>query len=245
MLADKSQSTRCWFSYVKKNEIFLNRIYRDIRILFKHIQRTGCSRKELYGEEYDAVKDLSDAVDEHVQDTADTRTDLYVLHFAPDHGELLYKKVKECTFLEDNGLKPDEKSSKILAEATKMVKSAKSESEKKKKDADKSQNQNEQGGGRNNSNYTYRDNRRNHYQPNDYYRNQYQPNDYYQANGAGRGMFNAPRNNYYPSAYYQQRPPHPYQQSYPAPQNLFPNRSQQYMPQYAPQGFMQPKVEGK
>ena len=52
-------------SYVKKNKIFLNRIYRDIRILFKHIQRTGCSKKELYGEEYDAMKDLSDAVDEH------------------------------------------------------------------------------------------------------------------------------------------------------------------------------------
>ena len=142
-------------------------------------------------------------------------------------------------------LKPDEKSSKILAEASKMVKSAKSEAEKKKKDADKSQNQNQQGGGRNNSNYTYRENRRNHHQPNDYYRNQYQPNDYYQSNGAGRGMFNTSRNNYYSSAYYQQRPPHPYQQSYPAPQNLFPNRPQQYMAQYAPQGFMQPKVEGK
>ena len=230
MLADKSQSTRCWFSYVKKNEIFLNRIYRDIRILFKHIQRTGCSRKELYGEEYDAVKDLSDAVDEHVQDTADTRTDLYVLHFAPDHGELLYKKMKECTFLKDNMLNPDEKSSEVLAEASKMVKSAKSEAEKKKKDADKSQNQNEQGGGNNNDNHNYR----------------YNSPNYYQSKGAGRGWgFNSTWNSNYSPAYYQQRFPESYPQFFPAPQNLFPNRLQQYMPQYAPQGFMQPKAEGK
>jgi hypothetical protein len=154
-------------------------------------------------------------------------------------------KVKEYTFLKDNMLKTDEKSSEILVEVSKLVKSTKSESEKKKKEADKNQNQNEQGGGRNNSNYTYRENRRNHYQSNDHYPNQYQPNDYYQSNGAGRGMFNAPRNNCYPSAYYQQSPPHPYQQSYPAPQNLFPSRPQQYKSQYAPQGFMQPKVEGK
>ena len=201
MLADKSQSTRCWFSYVKKNENFLNRLHRDIRIIFKHIQRTGCSKKDLNAEEYDAMRDLSDAVDDHVRDTAGTRTDLYVLHFAPDHGELLYKKMKECAFMKDNMLKPDEKSSEILVEASKLVKSAKSEAEKKKKDAGKSQ---------------------------------YRPNDYHQSNGAGRRMFNSPTNNYYPSAYYQQRPPHPYQQSYLAPQNLFPYRPQQYMPQYAP-----------
>jgi len=111
--------------------------------MYQWVQKVGCSKnfrkKDLPGEEYDAMRNLSEAVDGHVHDTADTHNDTYVLNFALEHGEQIYQTMQQLVFMKETPLKPDEKSSEILAEATKMVRSKRSEVEKQKKDSRKHQ----------------------------------------------------------------------------------------------------------
>ena len=200
-MVDKSQSCRCWFEFIKQNKIHLTEMHACIKILFEWISTMGCSKRELTSEVHMAMENITDRIEKHATYVNKSFTDLYVLHFHPECGEQLYKKMRECAFFKSNMDKLDESTSQILAEATKAVKAARAEADKKRKEVDKQTDKNTQGPYNTNdrSRNNTRDTRQNSYQPNsgsgrgspyglrnDYYDPNGQRNDYY--NG-GRGTF--------------------------------------------------------
>ena len=50
MMLDKSQSCRCWFEFIKKNEMYLTEMHACIKLLFEWISTMGCSKRELTAE---------------------------------------------------------------------------------------------------------------------------------------------------------------------------------------------------
>ena len=113
-------------------------------------------------------------------------TDVYVLHFHPECGEQLYKKMRECGFVKSNMQKFDDTTSEILAEDTKAVKAVRFGADKKRKEADKHTDKNNQGPY--NPNYRSRNNTRDIRQ-----------NSYHFNSGGGRGSSYGHRNDYYDS----------------------------------------------
>lgn len=113
-------------------------------------------------------------------------TDLYVLHFHPECGEQLYKKMRECAFVKSKMQKFDDTTSEILTEAVKAVKAARSEADKKRKEADKQMDKNNQG--------SYNPNYRPHNNTRDTRQNSYQF-----TRGGDKEIFYGHRNDYYDS----------------------------------------------
>ena len=130
-----------------------------------------------------AMENITNQVETHTTDVNKSITDLYVLHFHPECGEQLYKKMRECAFVTSSMQKFDDTTCEILAKA---VKAARSEADKKRKEADKHTDSNNQGPY--NPNYRSRNNTR------DIRQNSYQFNS-----GGGRGSSYGHRNDYYDS----------------------------------------------
>ena len=217
MMLDKSQSCRSWFESMKKSKMFLTEMHDNIKPLFEWISTMGCSKRELTAEVRTAMENITHHIGTHAHDVDKSITDMYVLHFHPECGEHLYKKMRECAFVKSNMQKFDDSTSEILAEATKAVKAARVEADKKRKEIDKHMYKNTQGPYNTNDRFrnNTRDTRQSLYQSNsgggrgssygyrnDYYDPNGQRNDYY--NG-GRGTFYGMRHNYTTS--------HPYQMS--------------------------------
>ena len=167
-MLDKSQSCRCWFEFIKKKEMFLTEMHACIKLLFEWISTMGCSKRELTAEVQMAMENITNQIETHATDVNKSITDSYVLHFHPECGEQLYRKMRKCAFVKSNMQKFDDSTSEILAEATKAVKASRAEADKKRKEVDKHTYKNTQGPynindrPRNNT----RDTRQNSYQSN-------------------------------------------------------------------------------
>ena len=145
MMSDKSQSCSCWFEFVKKNRAYLTEMHACIKTLFEWISTMGCSKRELTTEVQMAMENITNHIETHAIDVNRSITDLYVLHFHPECGEQLCKKMRECAFVKSNMQKFDDMTNEILAEATKAVKAARAEADKKRKESDKHTDKNNQG----------------------------------------------------------------------------------------------------
>ena len=199
--------------------------------MIREIKQKGCSKRDWSDQFFSNLKRARDLLKEHEDFIDKARFDIWVLHFCPEHGELLYKTVSQCDFYDEQKLKPNAVMNDKLVEAIKMVKQTKSEAAKQQKSSQKDQNKSNNNGNKNNNNNNL--NRNNNKQ-------------FYQ-NGGGRGSYNSSRNNYYqPYNSYSQRYHQTYGQPYSSSGMPAPMFRQPYhhMQQYTPSGFLPPKPDG-
>ena len=133
VLDDKSIATRCWLDTITKYSEYVDETRQNFQGMIGEFKRKGCLKGDFSDQCLHDLKRASVLVKENEDVLNKIRFDMYVLNFAPEHGELLYKEVKKYDFYEENNMQPDSRYNKRIAEAIDLIKS---DREREKKDTE-------------------------------------------------------------------------------------------------------------